>query len=231
MKNFKVVSVGWGGMNAINYMIDSGLTGAEFISCSVDKYGLQMSKADRKVWLRKIQYGLDDGSPSRSEQAAIESREEILSALSRADAVIIVAGLGGCDGTGASPITVQYAKELGALTVAVVSLPYKFEGVRRTTRAEDALKKLSEQADAVIKIRNDKILQVVDKNTSMTKAFTCIDEIMCHAVRSLINIFQGAFRIDDITKIKFSAAMLNVCLKFEGYKVFSLRYVKLAKLT
>lgn len=194
MKNFKVVSVGGGGMNALNHMIDSGLAGAEFIAFSTDKYILQMSKAYKKIQLGELVYGLDSGNnPSRCEQAAIESREEILSALHGADAVIIVAGLGGCDGTGAAPIIAGYAKELGALTIAVVSLPYKFEGVRRNARAEDALKKLSAQADAVIRIRNDKILQFVDKKAPMTKAFVLIDEIMCRAVKSLINIFQGAF--------------------------------------
>ena len=132
MKNFKVVSVGGGGMNALNHMIDSGLTGAEFIAFSTDKYGLKMSKADKKIQLGNLVYGLDSGNnPSRSEQAAIESREEILSTLHGADAVIIVAGLGGFDGTGASPIIAQYAKELNALTIAVVSLPYKFEGIKR----------------------------------------------------------------------------------------------------
>ena len=211
MKNFKVVSVGNGGMNALNHMIDSGLTGAEFISCSTGKYILQMSKANKKVWLDdKLVHGLDGDLPERSIKAAIESREEILSTLRGSDAVIIVAGLGGCDGTGAAPIIAGYAKELGALTIAVVSLPFKFEGPRRTARAEEALKKLSAQADSVIRIRNDKILQVFDKKTPMTKAFVCIDEIMCRAVRSLINIFQGAFRIDDVAKIKFPEAMPDV---------------------
>lgn len=193
----KVVSVGNGGMHVVNHMIDSGLTGAEFIAFSTDKYGLKMSKADKKIQLGNLVYGLDSGNnPSRSEQAAIESREEILSTLHGADAVIIVAGLGGFDGTGASPIIAQYAKELNALTVAVVSLPYKFEGIKRNAGAEAALKKLSAQADTVIKIRNDKILQVVDKKIPMTQAFKCVDEIMCRAVRSLIDIFRGALQID-----------------------------------
>ena len=193
MKNFKVVSVGGGGMNALNHMIDSGLTGAEFIAFSTRKYCLTKAKVSKKIRLGNFAFGLDGSTPSRSEQGAIESREEILSALRGADAIIIVAGLGGCDGTGAAPIIAGYAKELGALTIAVVSLPYKFEGVRRNARAEDALKKLSAQADAVIKIRNNKILQFVDKKAPMTKAFVLIDEIMCRAVKSLINIFQGAF--------------------------------------
>ena len=210
MKNFKIVSVG-GGMNAINHMIDSGTAGAEFISCSTREYYLTEAQARKKIRLGNLIYGLDSGStPSRSEQAAIETREEILSALHGADAVIIVAGLGGCDGTGASPIVAQYAKELGALTVAVVSFPYKFEGPRRTARAEAALKKLSAQADAVIKIRSDKILEVVDKKTPLSKAFVCLDEIMCRAVKSLLNIFQNPFRIDDVTKINFSISTPDV---------------------
>ena len=210
MKNFKVVSVGNGGMNALNHMIDSGLTGAEFIACSTREYDLTKAKVSKKIRLGNFAFGLDGSTPSRSEQGAIESREEILSTLRGSDAVIIVAGLGGCDGTGAAPIIAGYAKELGALTIAVVSLPFKFEGPRRTARAEEALKKLSAQADSVIRIRNDKILQVFDKKTPMAKVFVCIDEIMCRAVRSLINIFQGAFRIDDVAKIKFPEAMPDV---------------------
>lgn len=199
MSNIKIVSVGSGGMNALNHMIDSGLTGAEFITFSSDKYGLKMSKADKKIQLGNLVYGLDSGNnPSRSEQAAIETREEILEALRGADAIIIVAGLGGCDGTGASPIIAQYAKEIGALTVAVVSCPFTFEGPRRTARAEDALKKLSECTDAVIKFRNDKFLQVVDKKTPMTQVFKWSDEIFCRAVRTLISIFQGAFKIKSV---------------------------------
>ncbi len=199
MIDIKVVGVGGGAMNAVNYMIDSGLTGAEFISCSRDELLLQMSKADKKIVLGKkmMRYGLDGSSPSRSEQAAIESREEILSALRGADAVIIVACLGGCDGTGASPIIAECAREIGALTVAVVTHPYTFEGSRRTARAEVALKNLSKHADAVIKIRNDKILQIFDPKTPITMAFKCIDEILCRAVRNLLSVFQRAFRITN----------------------------------
>lgn len=193
MKNLKVVSVGNGGMFAVNYMIDSGLNGAEFIAFSTDEYGLQMSKAEKRIKLGKERpRGLGADLPERSIKAAIETREEILETLHGADVVVIVAGLGGCNGTGAAPIIAQYAREVGALTIALVSLPYKFEGSRRTVRAEDALKKLSAQADTVIKIRNDKILQVADKKTPITSAFTCIDEIMLRAVKSLINMYQGA---------------------------------------
>ena len=192
----KVVSVGNGGMHVVNHMIDSGLTGAEFISCSTREYNLTKAQACKKIRLGNLAFGLDGSTVSLSEQAAIESREEILSTLHGADAVIIVAGLGGFDGTGASPIIAQYAKELNALTVAVVSLPYKFEGIKRNAGAEAALKKLSAQADTVIKIRCDKILQVVDKKTPMTQAFKCVDEIMYRAVRSLIDIFRGALQID-----------------------------------
>ena len=190
----KVISVGGGGMFAVNHMIDSGVTGAEFISCSRDKMSLQMSKADKKILLDKnFQYGLDGGSTERSAKAANESREEILSALRGAKAVIIVAGLGGFDGTGASPVVAKFAKELGALTVAVVTFPYRFEGLRRTARAEAALEKLLARADMVAKISNDKVLQSVDKKMkmTMTHAFKCVDEIICRAVKSLVDIFRG----------------------------------------
>ena len=202
MKNLKVVSVGSGGLNAVNHMIDSGLTGAEFIAFTTDKYALQMYKAAKKIQLGTMHYALDGNSPARSEQAAIESREEILSALRGADAVIIVAGLGGADGTGASPIIAQYAKKLGALTIAVVTRPYKFEGIKRAAKAKASLKKLSAYADAVVKIRNDKILQIVDKNTTITHAFRCVDEILFHVVRTLIAVCQSPFGIDGGRRMK-----------------------------
>lgn len=201
MKNLKVVSVGNGGLNAVNHMIDSGLTGAEFIACSFSEWELGKSRAEKKILLGKemIRY-FHDSSLSRCEQAAIESREEILSALRGADAVIIVAGLGGNDGTGASPIIAQYAKELGALTIAVVTRPYTFEGLKRTAKADAALKKLSECADVVIKIRNDKIMAVVDKKTPMTSAFKCVDEILLRAVRNLIAVCQNPLRVSSVPR-------------------------------
>ena len=211
MINIKIVSVGNGGMNAVNHMIDSGLTGAEFIACNFFEWKLGKSKADKKILLGKERpRGLGADLPERSIKAAIESREEIFSALRGADAIIIVAGLGGCDGTGAAPIIAGYAKELGALIVAVVSLPYKFEGPIRTGRGEDALKKLSAQADAVIKFHNDKISHMIDPKTPVTKIFVCSDEIMCRAVRSLISIFQSPFRIEDVAKIKISESTPDV---------------------
>lgn len=198
MKNLKIVSVGGGGMNAVNHMIDSGLNGAEFIACSRDEFFLQMSKADKKIHLGKnmMQYGLDGSTPSRSEQAAIESREEILETLHGADAVIIVACLGGSDGTGATPIIAKYAREVGALVVAVVTLPYLFEGPLRTTRAETALTNLSANVDSVIKIRNDNVLQFCDPKAPITHAFKFIDEIIFHTVRTLISVFQAPFKVD-----------------------------------
>ena len=197
MSNVKIVSIGSGGLHALNHMIDSGLTGAEFIACTGDKYSLQMSKAPKKLWLTDgIVYGLDGDSTSRSEQSAIKSRDEILSALDGADAVIIVAGLGGFDGTGASPVVAKYAREIGALSVAVVSRPYGFEGLKRTARADAALKNLAACTDAVIKIRSDKLLQVVDPKTPMTAAFKCLDEILLRAVRTLLAAFQNPLRTE-----------------------------------
>lgn len=204
----KVISVGVGGMFAVNHMIDSGVTGAEFISCSRDEMSLQMSKAEKKILLDKnVSYGLDGGSTERSAKAANESREEILSALRGAEAVIIVAGLGGFDGTGASPVVAKFAKELGVLTVALVTLPYRFEGLRRTARAEAALEKLLARADMVVKISNDKVLQSVDKKMkiTMTQSFKCVDEIICRAVRNLIVLLQD----DDVGK-NFSEATPDV---------------------
>ena len=204
MKNIKVISVGGGGLNVVNYMIDSGMTGAEFISCGRDTMALQMSKANRKIWLGKnmVQYGLDGSSVERSRQAAIESREEILENLRGADEIIIIAGLGGYDGTGASPIIAEYAKELGALTVAVITLPYKFEGVKLTTRAEVGLKNLKERIDMVVTVRNDEFLKTCDPKTPMTAAFKVLDEILCRAVRSLLALSQNPFQIENVANDK-----------------------------
>lgn len=204
MKNIIIVSVGNGGFHAINYMIDSGLNGAEFVSCSTDEMALEMSKSDKKIWLGKnmIQYGLDGSSVERSRKAAIESRKEILETLRGADEIIIVAGLGGYDGTGASPIIAEYAKELGALTVAVVTLPYKFEGVKRTTRAEVGLKNLKKCIDMVVTIRNDEFLKTCDPKTPMTAAFKVLDEILCRAVKSLLALSQNPFRIENVATDK-----------------------------
>lgn len=199
MKTLKIVSIGGGGLNAVNHMIDSGLTGAQFIACSTCEFDLQMSKAANNIWLDDgIIHGLDGSTVSRSEQAAIKSRDKILSAFDGADAIIIVAGLGGFCGTGASPIVAQYARELGALTIAVVTLPYRFEGPKRSARANAAVEKLSACTDAIIKIRNDKLLQVVDKKTPLAKAFNIADEILLHAVRTLVSVFQNAFKINPV---------------------------------
>jgi len=202
MKNLKVVSVGYGGMNALNHMIDSGLTGAEFIAFSVcDEQALQMSKATKKILLGKRLYGLDGSTVERSERTAVENREKILSALRGADAVIIVAGLGGFNGTGATPIVAEYAREVNALTVAVVTCPFTFEGPKRTARAEAALEKLSAHADSVIKIRNDNFLPLFSPRTPMTAVFKCADEIICRAVRTLLAAFQKPFRVDAAAEI------------------------------
>lgn len=210
MKNFKIISVGNGAMFALNYMIDCGLTGAEFIACSTYEYGLQMSKADKKVWINEGKpLGLGADLPERSMNAAIKSREEILSALRGADVVIIVACLGGSDGTGASPIIAEYAREVGALTVAVVTLPYRFEGVRRTARAEDALKNLSAHVDTLIKIQNDDILQNCDPKTTITAAFKCVDEVLYNTVKNLLCLSADDNKKFSQPQRKTSAQTLN----------------------
>lgn len=211
MPNVKIIGVGNGGMHALDRMIDSDLTGAEFISCSTRKYDLKYSKAN-KLRLGNLSYGLDGDTPSRSEQAAIESREEILDTLRGADAAIIVAGLGGADGSGASPVVAKYAREVGALTIAAVTLPYVFEGSRRTAKAEVALKNLSANTDVVLKIRNDKFLQMFDPKTPISYAFKVADEILCHAVRTLIAVCQSAFKI-DVDKEKILGANAQRLLK------------------
>src|SRR5664280_2157289 len=159
----KVVGVGGGGTNAVNRMVDAGLRGVEFIAVNTDAQALAMCDADVKIHIgSKITRGLGAGAnPDIGYQAAIESKDELRDAIKGADMVFVTAGKGGGTGTGASPVIAELAKELGALTVGVVTRPFMFEGKRRARQAEDGIRELREKVDTLIIIPNDRLLQVV----------------------------------------------------------------------
>src|SRR5437762_2816690 len=169
----KVIGVGGGGTNAVNRMVDAGLTGVEFIAVNTDAQALLMSDADVKIHIgAKVTRGLGAGAdPEVGRAAGQESRDELKAALKGADMVFVTAGEGGGTGTGSAPIVADIGRELEALTVGVVTRPFNFEGRRRAEQAEAGIRGLREVVDTLIVIENDRLLQVVEKRTSVVEAF------------------------------------------------------------
>ncbi len=198
--NIKVVGVGGGGGNAVNRMIASGLSGVEFWAMNTDAQVLEMSSAQKKVQLgTKLTNGLGaGGNPSVGEKAAEESREDITVALDSADMVFVTAGMGGGTGTGAAPVVAKIAKEMGALTIGVVTKPFKFEGKKRLAQALAGLEKLKENVDALIVIPNDKLMEVVERRTTFKDAFSVVDEVLLCGVQGISDIILvgGLINVD-----------------------------------
>lgn len=186
----KVVGVGGGGVNAVNRMIEAGLRGVEFIAMNTDAQALLMSDADLKLDIgRQLTRGLGAGSdPEVGRQAAEEHRSEIEEALKGADMVFITAGKGGGTGTGAAPVVAEIARAQGALTIAVVTRPFSFEGRRRSVQAETGIQRLKENVDAVIVIPNDRLLTVATEKTSMVNAFKMADEVLLQGVQGITDL-------------------------------------------
>jgi cell division protein FtsZ len=186
----KVVGVGGGGSNAVNRMIEAGLRGCEFIAINTDAQALLMSEADQKLHIgTRTSRGLGAGAdPQIGEEAAAESRDEIKEALKGADMVFITAGEGGGTGTGGAPIIGHVAHELGALTVGVVTRPFGFEGRRRAEQAQTGIKNLREEVDTLIVIPNDRLLQVVEKRTSVMEAFRMADDVLRQGVQGITDL-------------------------------------------
>ncbi|MCL2605995.1 MAG: cell division protein FtsZ [Coriobacteriia bacterium] len=213
----KVVGIGGGGTNAVNRMIEAGVKGVEFIAINTDAQALLMSDADYKVHIGvNLTKGLGAGAaPDVGEQAAEENRAEIREALQGADMVFITAGEGGGTGTGAAPIVAEVAREeIGALTVAVVTRPFSFEGNRRKKQAEEGIKKLMEQVDTLIVIPNDRLSQVVEKKTSMLDAFRYADDVLRQGTQGITDLITvpGLINLDfadvrTIMEAKGSALM------------------------
>lgn len=198
--NIKVVGVGGGGGNAVNRMIAAGLGGVDFWAMNTDAQVLQMAAAPNRIQLgNKLTNGLGaGGDPSKGEKAAEESRDEIMLALDGADMVFITSGMGGGTGTGAAPVVAQIAKELGALTVGVVTKPFSFEGKRRMNQAMQGLEKLKENVDTLIVIPNDKLIEVVERRTTIRDAFYVVDEILLRGVQGISDIITvpGLINVD-----------------------------------
>lgn len=198
--NIKVIGVGGGGNNAVNRMIEAGLQGVQFISVNTEDQVLEISKADVKIQIgEKLTRGLGAGAnPQIGEQAALESKEEIIKALQGADMVFVTAGMGGGTGTGAAPIVAECAKDLGALTVAVVTKPFTFEGKRRREQAEKGTAYLKEKVDTIITIPNDKLLQMIDKKTPLKDAFLKADDVLRQGVQGISDLITttGLINLD-----------------------------------
>ena len=186
----KVVGVGGGGCNAVNRMIDAGLKGVEFIAVNTDAQALLMSDADIKLDIgRELTRGLGAGSdPDVGERAAEEHREEIEEVLRGADMVFITAGEGGGTGTGGAPVVAEIAREVGALTIGVVTRPFMFEGRRRAVQADQGIQKLKEKVDTQIVIPNDRLLSVSNEQTSMIDAFQMADDVLLQGVQGITSL-------------------------------------------
>lgn len=198
--NIKVIGVGGGGGNAVNRMVASGVTGVEFWSINTDAQALTHSAAPRKLQIgQKLTRGLGaGGNPAIGQKAAEESRDEIAKALEQADLVFITAGMGGGTGTGAAPIVAEVAKEMGALTVGVVTRPFGFEGRRRYNQAEQGVEGLQSRVDTLILIPNDKLLAVISEQTALQEAFRIADDVLRQGVQGISDIITipGLVNVD-----------------------------------
>ena len=214
----KVAGVGGGGTNAVNRMVDAGLAGVEFIGVNTDAQALLMSDADVKIHIGEaVTRGLGAGAnPEVGRSAAQESRDELKESLKGADMVFVTAGEGGGTGTGAAPIVADLALEVGALTVGVVTRPFSFEGRRRAEIAQQGLAALQERVDTIIVIENDRLLQVVDKDTSVVDAFRLADDVLRQGVQGITDLITipGLVNLDfaDVRTIMREAgtAMMGI---------------------
>ena len=198
--NIKVVGVGGGGGNAVNRMIQNGLSGVEFWLMNTDLQVLYNGKTNNRIQLGSSStQGLGaGGDPSVGERAAEEASQDITQALEGADMVFITAGLGGGTGTGAAPVVAKIAKQLGILTIAVVTKPFSWEGKKRQNQANAGLEKLKESVDAVIVVPNDKLLQVVDRQVSLNESFIIVDEVLFRGVQGITDFITvpGIINVD-----------------------------------
>ncbi|MGX2959171.1 cell division protein FtsZ [Peribacillus sp. JNUCC 23] len=200
LATIKVIGVGGGGNNAVNRMIEHGVQGVEFISVNTDAQALNLSKAEIKMQIGgKLTRGLGAGAnPEVGKKAAEESKEQIEEALKGADMVFVTAGMGGGTGTGAAPVIAQIAKDLGALTVGVVTRPFTFEGRKRSTQAQGGIGAMKESVDTLIVIPNDRLLEIVDKSTPMLEAFREADNVLRQGVQGISDLIAvpGLINLD-----------------------------------
>lgn len=212
----KVVGVGGGGNNAVNRMITSGLRGVEFISINTDKQALFLSKANTKIQIGdKLTKGLGAGAnPDIGQKAAEESKDEISQAIKGADMVFVTAGMGGGTGTGATPVVAQIAREMGILTVGVVTKPFTFEGRKRMQHAERGVDELKGTVDTLVTIPNDRLLQVAEKTTSIIDAFKIADDVLRQGVQGISDLIAvpGLVNLDfaDVKTIMLETGLAHM---------------------
>ncbi|MGM7684272.1 cell division protein FtsZ [Cytobacillus sp. Hm23] len=200
LATIKVIGVGGGGNNAVNRMIEHGVQGVEFIAVNTDAQALNLSKAEIKMQIgAKLTRGLGAGAnPEVGKKAAEESKEQLEEVLNGADMVFVTAGMGGGTGTGAAPVIAQIAKDLGALTVGVVTRPFTFEGRKRSTQAGGGIAAMKDSVDTLIVIPNDRLLEIVDKNTPMLEAFREADNVLRQGVQGISDLIAtpGLINLD-----------------------------------
>ncbi len=212
----KVIGVGGGGSNAVNRMVESGVQGVTFIAINTDNQALAKNKAEVKIQIgEKVTRGLGCGAdPSVGEKSAEESRDEIAEAISNTDMLFITAGMGGGTGTGAAPVVAQIARDLGILTVAVVTTPFTFEGAKRAANAERGIRELQKAVDSLIVVSNDKLLDVVDDNTSFEEAFNMADQVLKFGVAGISDLvaIPGLINLDlaDVTRVMKDAGICHM---------------------
>ena len=217
LATLKVIGVGGGGNNAVNRMIDHGMNNVEFIAINTDGQALNLSKAESKIQIgEKLTRGLGAGAnPEIGKKAAEESREQIEDAIQGADMVFVTAGMGGGTGTGAAPVVAKIAKEMGALTVGVVTRPFGFEGRKRQTQAAAGVESMKAAVDTLIVIPNDRLLDIVDKSTPMMEAFKEADNVLRQGVQGISDLIAVSGEVNlDFADVR--AVMLDKGLAHMG---------------
>jgi cell division protein FtsZ len=215
----KVVGVGGGGSNAVNRMVLAGLEGVEFIVVNTDLQALKLNAAPNKIQIGgKLTKGLGAGAdPNVGRQAALEDTDKLIEALDGADMVFVTTGLGGGTGTGAAPVIASLASELGALTIAVVTKPFKFEGKKRQTQAERGLDELRDCVDTVITIPNERLLATIARTTSLTDAFTSADDVLRQAIQGISDLILVPGLINlDFADVKTIMAGMGIAIMGTG---------------
>ena len=214
----KVIGVGGGGGNAVNRMVNSNVKSVEFISINTDDHVLQTSKANQKIHIgEKLTHGKGAGSqPAIGEKAAIENADEIAAALKDTDMVFITAGMGGGTGTGAAPVVAKIARELGILTVAIVTKPFAFEGKHRMQQAEAGIEALRQQVDSLVIVPNERLKYVSEERITLKNAFEVADDVLRQGTQSISDLIliPGLITLDfaDVTAVMSNAGLAHVCV-------------------
>ncbi len=216
----KVVGVGGAGGNAINTMVEAGLQGVDFIAINTDAQALEQNKANMRIQIgKKLTQGLGAGAnPDIGRRAIDEDKEDVMEALAGADMVFVTAGMGGGTGTGAAPVVAEIAKDLGALTVGIVTKPFTFEGMKRMQRAEEGIEELQKVVDTLIVIPNQRLFAVVDKSTPLLDAFKVADQVLLHATKGISDLITVPGLINlDFADVRTVMAEMGHALMGTGY--------------